>query len=83
MRSNRDLLTLIRTMQNFIPLDMDATHRDLNSIAGSVLYAAPETMGIWWQATAQSLAHLEHLEDRLWVRVVKAIWMNTRFEDIN
>jgi hypothetical protein len=81
MKSNRDLLTLIRMMQNFIPLDLKSVHAQLNSIAGSVPYTPPECMGEKFIMVAEALSEIPNwLEKPVWLKAVISIWMNERFD---
>lgn len=83
MNSDRDLLTLIRVIQNFIPLDLKYVRSGLNSVAASVPYTPPECMRDKFVEVAEVLSEIPNWNEKpVWLKAVMSIWMNWRFEEM-
>ena len=74
----RNLITVIEQMQDLIPTYELEFHSSLESRKQSAMYAAPETMQLWWGQVARTMA--EHMGKELptsgWELAVYKIWMD-------
>lgn len=83
MGGDRNLLTLIRAMRNFIPEEYKTIHGELDKCSQSVLYTPPECMPDMFVRVACALSEIPcQLEKETWYKAVLSIWRDEKFSDV-